>query len=137
MNKQTGQCLCGAMKYEVTAMPVISAACHCTDCQKASGTAYSINIGVPEEAFNITGDTLTQYVIKADSGKDIKRHFCSTCGSPLFSKADAMPALVIIKAGTLDDTSTFKPTINLFCDSKMEWLKNDCETVDFAQMPTE
>jgi hypothetical protein len=48
-----------------------------------------------------------------------------------------MPGLVIVKAGTLDDTSTFKPTINLFCDSKMEWLKNECETVDFPQMPTE
>ncbi|PHS73241.1 MAG: aldehyde-activating protein [Cycloclasticus sp.] len=137
MTKQTGRCLCGAMTYEATAMPVMSVTCHCTHCQKATGSAYSTNICVPSDAFNITGDTLTTYVDQGDSGMDLRRFFCSKCGSPIYTEADAMPGLSIIKAGTLDDTNTFKPTANIFCESKMQWLKDECETTDFPKMPTE
>jgi len=125
------------MKYEITGDPIRSVACHCTHCQKASGTAYSLNIVVPSDQFDITGDTLTTYIDKGDSGQDLRRFFCNRCGSPLFTEADAMPGLSIVKAGTLDDTTTFKPSANIFCDSKMEWLKHHSNAIDFAQMPTE
>lgn len=134
--KQTGQCLCGSMKYEMTGDPIMSVACHCTHCQKATGTAYSLNIGVPSDQFNMTGDTLATYVDKGDSGKDLRRYFCSQCGSPLYTEPDSRPGIIIVKAGTLDDTTAFKPSANIYCESQMEWLKHDQKIVDFAQMPT-
>ena len=137
MTNQTGQCLCGSMKYEITGDPIMSAACHCTHCQKTTGTAYSLNIGVPSDQFNITGDTLTTYVDKGESGENLRRCFCNQCGSPLYTEADSMPGMTIVKAGTLNDTTSFKPSVNIYCDSKMEWLKQDHKTVDFAKMPTE
>ena len=137
MTNQTGQCLCGSMKYEISGDPIMSVACHCTHCQKATGTAYSLNIGVPSDKFKMTGGTLTTYVDRGDSGKDLRRYFCNRCGSPLYTEADAMPGMTIVKAGTLDDTKAFKPSANIYCESKMEWLKHEHKTVDFAQMPTE
>ena len=136
MSKQAGQCLCGAMSYEITEEPVLSAVCHCTHCQKATGAAFSINVGIPSDGFKIAGDTLKTYVDQGDSGKDLRRYFCGQCGSPLYSEADAMPGLAIVKVGTLDDTSSFKPGMNIFCENRMDWLKQDIEMVDFEKMPT-
>tara|TARA_R110002074_G_scaffold145034_1_gene293237 strand:+ start:99787 stop:100203 length:417 start_codon:yes stop_codon:yes gene_type:complete len=135
MNNQTGQCLCGSMHYEISADPVMLANCHCTHCQKASGSAFSSNTVVPAEAFKITGDTLTTYLDHGDSGLELRRYFCSRCGSPLYTEADAMPGLTIVKAGTLDDTSSYKPTADIWCASKMDWLKQGVETAEFEQMP--
>jgi len=137
MNKQTGQCLCGAMKYEVSADPIRSSICHCSHCQKASGSAYSINIIIPREAFKIIGKTLVTYLDRGGSGKELRRYFCSTCGSPLYTETDAMPNFTIVKAGTLNDTTNFKPNINIFCESKMDWLKQCNKTVDFEKAPSQ
>lgn len=80
------------MKYEIASDPIMSAACHCTQCQKITGTAYSLNIGVPSDQFNITGDALTTYLDKGDSGEDLRRYFfCNRCGSPLYTEANSIP----------------------------------------------
>lgn len=136
MSIKTGHCLCGSMSYEINSPSVFSINCHCTHCQKATGAAYSSNIGVPEEAFKISGDTLTKYTDHGDSGKELRRYFCNQCGSPLYTEGDAIPGLKIIKVGTLDDTSGFKPDSNIYCNSRMAWLTQDCDTVDFEKMPT-
>ncbi len=115
----------------------MSVVCHCTHCQKATGSAYSANICIPSEGFNISGDTLSTYVDQGDSGLDLRRFFFHACGSPIYTEAEAMPGLAIVKVGTLDDTSLFKPSANIFCQSKMAWLKEDGETTDFPKMPTE
>lgn len=135
MTTQTGQCLCGSMTYEISADPVLTATCHCTHCQKSSGSAFSINVVVPEDGFKITGNTLTDYVDQGDSGLNLHRYFCNQCGSPVYTRADAMPGVSIIKAGTLNDTSSFKPAINIWCESQMEWIKDDEKAPNFDQMP--
>ena len=114
------------MKYEVTAMPVLSVACHCTHCMKVTGIAYSINLCAPSKSFKIHGDTLDTYVDQGDSGENLRRYFCSNCGSLMFTEDDVtMPMITIVKVGTLDDTSKFKPTTNIFCESKMDSLNQD------------
>ncbi|MEW5009280.1 MAG: GFA family protein [Cycloclasticus sp.] len=135
MNKQTGQCLCGSIQYEISEAPIITAACHCSHCQKASGSAYSLNICVAESGFSIHGETQRCYVDQGDSGLAVKRYFCHQCGSPLYTQADAMPGIMIVKAGTLDDTSGFKPAANIWCDSRMAWLTQEQKILDFAKMP--
>ncbi len=137
MTTQTGQCLCGSMTYEITAEPINSITCHCKHCQKASGSAFSINIVVPSDSFEITGNTLTDYLDQGDSGQDLHRYFCNQCGSPLYTEVAAMPGVTIVKVGTLNDTSTFKPALNIWCDSQMQWVKDDEKAPNFDQMPIE
>src|SRR5689334_14024328 len=70
---------------------------------------------LPKQALSIKG-TLKTYADQGDSGKAVNRRFCPDCGSPIITEAEALPDLVIIKAGTLDDTSWLKPTTEIYCD---------------------
>lgn len=87
-----------------------TAVCHCTDCQRQTGTSSSIVVGVPAGALAVGGPSLKTFVtIGEDHGTPTNRSFCSDCGSPIVSRIDAMPDLAFIKAGTLDDTRCSSP----------------------------
>lgn len=105
--------------------------CHCKNCQKQSGSAYSILFAVPETTVTVTGQ-LTTYVDHGDSGNAVNRQFCGTCGSPVFSIVPTVPGLTFIKAGTLDDTSGFKPGVHFWTDSAQNWVEIPAE---LPQMP--
>ena len=115
----TGGCLCGKVRYEVTAEPAFSAHCYCRDCQKSSGTAMASVMLVPKDAFRLTKGELKFYAVKSDSGREVSRGFCADCGSPIISRP-AMP-MIAIKAGSLDDTSLFKPMMNVYKASAPHW----------------
>jgi hypothetical protein len=117
----TGGCLCGAIRYTLGTEPVMQAVCHCRNCQKQAGSAYSIIVGVPEAAISIEG-TPTDYADQGETGNAVLRQFCGTCGSPLFSRAASVPGMILIKAGTLDDPSGFQPQVQVWAKSKQTWV---------------
>ena len=88
-----GGCLCGQVRFSGDAEPAFQAICHCKNCQKQAGTAYSVVIGVPSAAITLTGEVKT-YQDTGDSGGTVDRNFCPACGSPLFSAAPSIPGLV-------------------------------------------
>ena len=116
----TGGCLCGAIRYECTGQPVLSANCHCRDCQKASGGTYTSALFVPKGTLKITGD-VKYYDKTGDSGQVISRGFCPHCGSALFGKPTILPGLISIRPGTLDDPSTFQPAMDIYTSSAQPW----------------
>ena len=117
----SGGCLCGAVRYSTTAEPAMIAVCHCTDCQKQNGTAFSVNVLVPYDQIEISGETLTQYESAGTSGKKVLRNFCNRCGSPLATLFEGFGGLAAIKVGTLDDSSWVKPGVQIWCDSLQPW----------------
>ena len=118
----TGRCLCGGVTYSADAEPVIQAVCHCSDCQRQTGNPFSVVVGVPQAAFSVEGDTLASFTTTGtDSGEDTERHFCSACGSPLFTLTASAPGVVIIKAGSLDDMSWFEPAAEVWTSSAQPW----------------
>ena len=118
----TGACLCGAVRYELSAEPASPMICHCKNCQRQAGSAFSTIARVPESALKTTGK-LSTYDDKGDlSGEPVVRQFCGQCGSPLFSHVAAFPGMVWIKVGTLDDTSSFAPAAHLWGKSKQAWV---------------
>lgn len=122
MTKRNGHCLCGAVSYEITGEPAFVGVCHCKDCQRQSGTDFSHIIGVTADNFKISGDTIKEFVTHADSGNDVVRKFCGTCGSPLYSELSAGPGMAFIKAGTLDDPNGLAPKAHVWCSSKVDWV---------------
>jgi hypothetical protein len=101
----------------------VVAVCHCITCQKNTGSAFSLNIGIPTESVSITGPSLARFEDNSGaSGKPFYRSFCSRCGSPIAGAGDAYPGLTFIKAGTLDDASWVKPTAHIWCDEKQPWV---------------
>lgn len=118
-----GSCLCGSMRYRSDAEPAGSFVCHCKHCQRQTGTAFSVVVAVPVEAFEVTGETLSHHQTTGEeSGKAVYRHFCSACGSPLYSKIEIDPRHVYIKAGTLDDTSWLAPKHHIWTSRAQPWV---------------
>lgn len=123
MVSRTGQCLCGAIKYEMGSDPVVAGVCHCKNCQRQAGSAFSTLVGVPRADLKFSGDEPKLFRdTTAESGGDVQRFFCGACGSPLYSMTEGQPDMAFVKSGTLDDTSGFAPAFNLWCDSKQDWV---------------
>ncbi|MBT3305566.1 MAG: GFA family protein [Alphaproteobacteria bacterium] len=130
----TGGCLCGAVRYECTAEPVMAGHCHCRKCQHATGGAKASAFAVPEDSVTVTGE-LTSFDFEADSGNMTTRQFCPTCGVPVTSGSIGMPGLVIIYAGSLDDPSIFAPGMDIYTDSAQPWDHMDPDLPKFPGMP--
>jgi hypothetical protein len=123
MGKLDGSCLCGKITYSCDAEPLANAICHCTECQRQTGTSFSIIVAVPTDALKVEGDSLSSFTtVGTDSGSKVSRQFCSECGSPIVSLSEGTPELAFIKAGTLNDTSWFEPQMQVWCDSAQPWV---------------
>jgi hypothetical protein len=123
MAKLDGRCLCGAITYSSDAEPAFTAICHCRDCQRQSGAAFSIIVGIPKSELELTGELSTYATIGEDHGRETQRQFCAACGSPIVSLSEGMPDLAFIKAGTLDDTSWLAPQIEVWGKSAQPWVE--------------
>lgn len=137
MNQINGRCLCGDVQYSTPAEPVMTAVCHCSDCQKQSGSAFSVNVLVPTQGFEVSGRSLSSYSSYGGSGLPVQRFFCGTCGSALYSAVTTLPGLFVLKAGTLSDPSAFKPAVHLWCTSAQPWVAIDRSLACYEQAPTE
>src|SRR5688572_517239 len=116
----SGGCLCGAIRYTVSAPITELRACHCRDCQKSTGGAGTVNAVIPSAAMQIGKGTPKRYSVTADSGRTLHRFFCGDCGSPLFSRRETTPENTALRIGTLDDrseehTSELQSQSNLVC----------------------
>ncbi len=129
----TGGCMCGAIYYECSAEPMVTANCHCRDCQRVSGSAFLAGFIVPLNAVAIVGE-VKYYDVIGDSGNSISRGFCPTCGSRLFGKR-ATGDLLSITAASLDDPSWFRPTMDCYTASAQAWDYMNPDLPKFAQSP--
>jgi len=118
----TGHCLCGAIQYEIANAPTTMGICHCKNCQRQAGSAFSTLAGVPVADFRMTGEAKLYEDADTDSGNTVQRFFCGTCGSPIYSAIPSMPDQIFLKTGTLDDTSGFAPLFNVWCSTKQDWV---------------
>jgi hypothetical protein len=134
MAEVKGGCLCGQVRYSGTAEPMFAGICHCTHCQKQSGSAFSIVVAVPTASLSIEGSPKT-YTQAGDSGKNVTAKFCPNCGSTLLSEPELMAGASILRVGTLDDPSWVKPTMEIYCDSAQPWVSLAGGMQRFPKMP--
>jgi len=133
---QSGKCLCGDVTYTLEGEAMFSTVCHCKNCQKQSGSAFSINLICRQDQIKVSG-SLSSYEDRSDAGNQIFRKFCGRCGSPILSELTAYPGIIALKAGSLDDSSSVKPSSQVWCDSGQSWLKIESDMPTYAQNPTE
>ena len=114
-----GGCLCAAVRYELTA-PLISAGyCHCTHCQRRTGTGASANGRVPRAGFRLLSGADQLRSFRPSEG--VPKLFCSTCGSALFSGDPFGDEEVALRLGTLDSDPGIRPQYRQFLDSAACW----------------
>ncbi|MDO7833786.1 GFA family protein [Sphingobium sp. HBC34] len=123
MAHQAG-CLCRQVRIVIDAEPMGARQCWCRLCQYLSGGAGTVNILFPSNAVHISGE-IRWHGSVADSGNAMQRGFCPTCGTPLLSKADIRPHLMIVRAGTLDDPSLIGPQMQIWTQEAPDWAHLD------------
>ena len=130
----TGQCLCGAIQYEIASAPGMMGVCHCKNCQRQAGSAFSTLAAVPKGELTFTaGEPALYRDSDTESGNEVERYFCGTCGSPIYSALGSQPDAVFLKTGTMDDTSGFAPQFNVWCDTKQNWVELDANLPAIAR----
>ena len=122
MQQQEGGCQCGAVRYRIEADPIALAICHCTDCQRQSGSAFGMSLIVPRQALVVVRGEPRSFTRPSDSGRPVECLFCAACGTRLFHRPSVMPETVNVKPGTLDDTSGLTPTLHVWTASKQPWV---------------
>lgn len=134
--KATGQCLCGAVKYEteIPEKPFYAGLCHCRDCQRYTGTAFASSLMVPKAGMTLTGE-LKFYGKETDRDTVMERGFCPNCGSNVLCRSDDWDDQYVLSAGTLDDPSLYKPRINIFTRSAHEHVFKADELRSFEGNP--
>jgi len=129
----SGGCLCGSVRYESQAEPMVIGHCHCVDCRKSSGTGHCTHMVIPKDAFTVTGE-IKFYDHPADSGNIVSRGFCPTCGCAIFSKNSGMPEIVFPRASSLDDPEVAKPQMVVYASRAPSWDAVDSSLPSFPEM---
>lgn len=115
-----GGCQCGKVRYRLEGHPMALAVCHCTECQRQSGSAFGMSLFVPAQSFRLLSGALKAFKVKADSGRTKTCSFCGECGTRIHHQV--VDAALSIKAGTLDDTSDLKPAAHYWTKRKQPWV---------------
>lgn len=131
----TGGCACGAIRYATKHAPVFQNHCQCRDCQRRSGTGHGSYLTFPARAeMAITGEA-THWEVAGDSG-NVKVHaFCPVCGTPVFLRFAAMPELIAVHAGSLDEPGRFAPQVLTYSVRGLAWDAIDPSLQAFERMP--
>jgi hypothetical protein len=130
--KYTGQCACGAIKFEFDTDPDFIANCHCRDCKRASGGEMATFFGIPATDFTLLSGKPKAFHYIADSGKGVDRNFCPECGSRVFSSnLDSFPGAVFVQLGSLDKPELITPKVEMFTKRRLAWNK----PLDMPQFP--
>jgi hypothetical protein len=116
-----GGCQCGSVRYVLSAEPIRTVACHCRECQRQSGSAFGLSMLVPHDSLQVSGET-RQFTRIADSGNANTGVFCPTCGVRVYQIPQHVPGVLVLKPGTLDDTSWVRPSHFVFMKRAQRWV---------------
>ncbi|QDK38564.1 GFA family protein [Bdellovibrio sp. NC01] len=111
---------CGAVVFTATEKPRIAFHCHCEHCQKFSSSGHASYVLFNKETSKISGKTSTWSYL-ADSGNTTTKHFCSTCGTQVYSQTSGHPNNMIVAASCLEAKDLFIPSIAMFTKHAAPW----------------
>ncbi len=120
MSNIKGSCICKAVTYQVIGDIKKVVNCHCNLCRKMNGAAFSTYAAVLTADFTLLSGELRSHQVSEHATK----HFCSTCGTPIFNSNPNLAGLHILHFGSLDTSKALTPNINIYCESEISWAKN-------------
>jgi hypothetical protein len=118
-----GGCTCRQVRYRLLDRPLFVHCCHCTWCQRESGTAFALNALIEAELIELVSGTVEAVDTPSASGKGQKISRCPTCRIAVWSNyAGAGDAVRFVRVGTLDEAASVPPDIHIFTASKQPWV---------------
>ncbi len=116
-----GGCRCGEMRYRVSGAPKFIFACHCTDCQRFSASAFSLGMIYEEAQFELTQGVAREWAKTGSSGKPSVNYTCPTCATWLYTRPQSHPGLAVVRPSSLDDHSWVRPIAQIYTRSALPW----------------
>ena len=129
MPTRRAQCFCGQLSADCTGEPVRISVCHCLDCKRRSGSAFSFNARWPAENVTIAG-TAKEFTRIGDQGSRATFSFCPECGVTVHYRLDNQPGIIAIPAGTFADVSFPQPFVSVYEERKCQWLEIRAEPLE-------
>jgi hypothetical protein len=128
----TGGCACGAVRYEMTAKPIRVHCCHCSNCQRQTGSAFVVNAVIEASLLRkVRGRPTATPVPRVHAPHDVYR--CRKCKVAVWSDYGRRPGLRFVRVGTLDDPGALKPDIHIYTRAKASWVKIPEGTPSFRE----
>src|SRR5262245_11006319 len=115
-----GGCQCGGVRYRVEGEPLALAVCHCTECQRQTGSAFGMSLALPASGFQLLSGELKTFSVRCDSGRTKQCAFCPACGTRIYHQVAA--SALSLKPGTLDDTSWLRPKSHYWTKRRQPWV---------------
>lgn len=134
---RAGGCQCGAVRYELRGDPLMVYACHCTICQKQSGSAFGMAVVFDGGALAMRGIAPTHFV-RQGHGRTFRCYFCPRCGTRIYHQwftAEGDFPFLNVKPGTLDDTSWIRPGCHVWTRHAQPWIRFAADDLVFEQQP--
>jgi len=129
----SGGCLCGRVRYEYDAEIDEISMCHCSQCQKAQGTAFAAVAPVQGDSLRIVHGQAYLKTFRATPGK--ARVFCGECASPLYSARDDRPEVKRLRIGTLDTPVQARTQYHAFVAEKASWYEITDHWPQYPDLP--
>lgn len=130
-----GGCLCGAIRYRLTGDPVTFYACHCSDCQRQTGSAFGLSMIVRREDVVLEQGEPQRFEIPMPDGRIKRGRFCAACATRIWGEPVALPDLYVLRPGTLDDPGAFEPVGHIWTRSALGWVPIPEDSVLFEGQP--
>ncbi|MEY4160577.1 MAG: hypothetical protein RLZZ136_1198 [Pseudomonadota bacterium] len=129
-----GGCGCGQVRYSVSGEPIFVNNCHCSQCQKQTGSTSVVNAFFEAERITVLSGDLSENTLVGGSGGPHIIVRCATCGTALWSHYARMGRHGMgLRVGTLDDSSAFTPDAAIYVAEKMPWVALSEAIPAFAQ----
>jgi hypothetical protein len=117
----TGHCLCGSVSFEYDGPLGPVALCHCSQCRRAHGSAFSASAPLQKGRFRwLAGE---QSIREYESRPGKYRAFCANCGSQLYSRVDAIPGILRLRVGVINEPLGKGAAQHVFVGSKSDWFE--------------
>ena len=133
VERRSASCLCSGVRIEISGKVGPLVYCHCTMCHRASGTAFSANVDVRRRYWEVLDGV--ELIREFESSPGVFRAFCSSCGSPLYSRRDADPEIFRIRLGLLDADPERRSLAHFWVGSQVPWLEITDELPRFEGGP--
>jgi hypothetical protein len=117
-----GGCTCGAVRYRLAAAPMFVNCCHCTWCQRETGSGFVINAIIETARLQMTRGESRAVQTPSESGGGQIIHRCPSCHVALWSHYGGRTAIAFVRAGTLDEAAAVAPGAFIFTRSKLRWV---------------
>src|SRR5436853_5542921 len=95
-----GGCLCGAIRFRINEEPSTLYACHCTDCQRRTGSALALSMVVRRSAIEVVQGQPSTYAARLEDGRTKQGRICASCGTRLWGEPAKNPTMAVVQPGT-------------------------------------